>query len=95
MSAPISFSIDGAPPRCDAEGCGAFAVAGTDGTEIDHLGRKALPHLNTCAHHSNWPHSEDAKAFAEGKGHALDGREIDVSGHPDSYKKRLAAKRGA
>jgi hypothetical protein len=53
-------------PRCDLIGCGAIAIMSTDGTEEDVQGlkRPALPNLNVCSRHTNWPHSEDAKAFA-------------------------------
>lgn len=53
-------------PRCDLLGCGHYAVTCTDGSETDSqgLGRKALPNLNVCANHTNWPHSEDAQRFA-------------------------------
>lgn len=52
-------------PRCDVPGCGAWASISTDGSETDSqgLGRKSVPNLNTCAHHQNWPHSEDAQAW--------------------------------
>lgn len=85
MSAPISYSIDDAPPLCDA-GCGALATIGTDGTEVDAAGRKALPYLNVCEHHRNWPHSPDGQVFANG----LDARGNSIAGHPDAYKKRAA-----
>lgn len=54
------------PPGCDTPGCGGPATRSTDGSEEDSqgLGRKALPNLNTCDHHSNWPFSDDAKEFA-------------------------------
>ena len=52
------------PPRCDVFGCGHFAEKMTDGTEVDRLGRPALKNVNVCSHHENWPHSEDAQAFA-------------------------------
>lgn len=64
------------PPKCDVPGCGAPAETMTDGTEKDvavrrvegggdePLNRKALHNLNVCNHHSNWPFSDDAKAFA-------------------------------
>lgn len=61
MSDPIA-----ARPRCDLLGCGAFAVMSTDGTEVDAQGleRPAVPKLNVCERHKNWPHSEDARVFA-------------------------------
>jgi hypothetical protein len=31
------------------------------------LNRPAIPNINVCAPHKNWPHSEDAKMFALGK----------------------------
>lgn len=55
------------PAKCDVPGCGCNAAAMTDGTEEDvqkKLGRKALPKINVCAPHSNWPFSDDAKKFA-------------------------------
>jgi hypothetical protein len=54
------------PARCDVSGCGKVASYSTDGTEKDAqgLGRPALPGINVCAHHMNWPHSDDAKVFA-------------------------------
>lgn len=54
------------PVPCDVYGCGKFATHSTDGTEKDvqGLGRKAIPNLNVCDHHSNWPHSDDARTFA-------------------------------
>jgi hypothetical protein len=53
-------------PRCDLLGCGMPATSRTDGSEVDAqgLGRKALPNLNVCGRHTNWPHSEDAQRFA-------------------------------
>lgn len=53
------------PPRCDLYGCGMLADIYTDGTEEDIQGlkRPAIPHLNVCSRHANWPHSEDAKKF--------------------------------
>jgi hypothetical protein len=55
------------PAKCDVPGCGILAVTMTDGTEEDaqKLGRKALPKLNVCGRHDNWPFSDDAKAFAQ------------------------------
>ena len=52
-------------PRCDTPGCGVFASIGTKGDEkdIQGLGRKALPNLNVCPHHENWPFSEDAQRW--------------------------------
>ena len=52
-------------PLCDVPGCGSYADIGTDGSEEDvqKLGRKAIPNLNVCLHHGNWPHSEDAQRF--------------------------------
>ena len=52
-------------PRCDVKGCGHYATKRTDGTEEDvqKLGRKALPNLNICDRHTNWPHSDDAQRF--------------------------------
>jgi hypothetical protein len=52
------------PARCDVYGCGIVADRCTDGTEKDVLGRPALKNINVCAHHANWPHSEDAQKFA-------------------------------
>lgn len=54
--------------RCDIYGCGNYAAACSDGTEVDvqGLGRKAIPNINYCDRHSNWPHSEDAQRFALG-----------------------------
>jgi hypothetical protein len=48
--------------RCDLTGCGMLASTCTDGTEEDvqGLGRKAIPNLNVCTRHTNWPFSEDA-----------------------------------
>lgn len=53
-------------PRCDVYGCGRFATNCTDGTEVDAqgLGRKALPNINVCDHHHNWPFSTDAETFS-------------------------------
>jgi hypothetical protein len=53
-------------PRCDVPGCGRIASQCTDGAEEDvqKLGRPAIKGINTCVPHSNWPHSDDAKAFA-------------------------------
>jgi hypothetical protein len=53
-------------PRCDVQGCGSFATYATQGDEVDvqGLGRPALPRINVCDRHMNWPHSEDAKRFA-------------------------------
>jgi hypothetical protein len=55
------------PPRCDVYGCGHHAAMCTDGTEEDvqGLGRKSLSNLNVCVRHTNWPHSEDARLFAQ------------------------------
>lgn len=52
-------------PRCDLLGCGMFADRSTDGSEKDSqgLGRKAVPFLNVCTRHENWPFSQDAKVF--------------------------------
>jgi hypothetical protein len=59
------------PPRCDVFGCGRLAVHYTDGTEKDaHSApgesgpRPAIPRLNICELHLNWPHSTDAARFA-------------------------------
>jgi len=54
------------PAKCDVLGCGMPATMSSDGTETDiqGLGRKALPNLNVCDRHTNWPHSTDAQAFA-------------------------------
>lgn len=55
------------PPKCDVPGCGMEAVACTDGTEVDaqeDLARTALPNINHCGRHSNWPFSLDAEQFA-------------------------------
>ena len=54
-------------PRCDLYGCGMLAATCTDGTEVDAqgLGRPALKNLNVCTRHTNWPHSEDAKDWAQ------------------------------
>jgi hypothetical protein len=54
------------PPRCDVPGCGNLATHGTDGNEKDSQGldRKALPNINVCDHHENWPFSDDAQQFA-------------------------------
>lgn len=52
------------PAVCDVFGCGQVATHRTDGSEIDSLEREAVPHLNVCDGHANWPHSEDAKVFA-------------------------------
>lgn len=53
-------------PKCDVYGCSRDAVMSTDGTEIDSQGldRPAVPNLNVCNHHANWPHSDDARTFA-------------------------------
>jgi hypothetical protein len=61
MPTPIATA-----PRCDVDGCSFDAVKATDGTESDITGlaRPAVPHVNVCAHHDNWPHSEDAQRFA-------------------------------
>jgi hypothetical protein len=61
MSAPKAD-----PARCDVYGCGHIASRCTDGaeTETGELKRKALPNLNVCDHHANWPFSEDARKFA-------------------------------
>jgi hypothetical protein len=66
--------------KCDVFGCGHLATIGTDGSEkdIQGLGRKALPSLNVCESHSNWPHSDDARLFAAG----------------DVYRKRVPAPKG-
>lgn len=52
------------PPKCDTPGCGSLAEKMTDGTEVDRFGRPAIKNINVCGHHENWPHSEDAQAFA-------------------------------
>jgi hypothetical protein len=54
-------------PKCDVPGCGMAAVSCTDGTEVDaqdDLLRPAVPNINHCERHSNWPHSQDAEHFA-------------------------------
>lgn len=88
---PIKYTLK--EPSCDVYGCGSLADLGTDGTEVDASGRTALPNLNVCNHHANWPHSEDAKIFAAG--HTPKGERIDDA--PDAYKLRAAvsAKKGA
>lgn len=55
-----------APVICDVPGCGLLSALTTDGTEVDVQGleRPALPNINVCARHANWPHSDDAKVFA-------------------------------
>jgi hypothetical protein len=53
-------------------GCSHVATRSTDGTEKDSQvekrsdlkARPALPKLNVCDHHENWPHSNDAQQFA-------------------------------
>jgi len=57
------------PARCDVLGCGMIATLSTDGTEKDAqgLGRPAIPHVNVCERHTNWPHSSDAQRFALGE----------------------------
>jgi hypothetical protein len=54
--------------RCDVFGCGHIATIGTDGSEkdIQNLNRKAIPNLNVCVSHENWPFSNDAERFAAG-----------------------------
>lgn len=54
-------------PLCDVPGCSMRAVTSTDGTEEDvqGLGRPAIPRINVCGRHTNWPHSEDARLFAQ------------------------------
>ena len=56
------------PAKCDVPGCAHDAASCSDGTEVDAqgLGRPAVPHLNVCTNHHNWPHSEDARAFELG-----------------------------
>lgn len=63
-------------PRCDVYGCGMYATMSTDGSEVDALGRPAVPYVNICDRHVNWPHSEDAKTFTT----------------TTAYKDRLAAR---
>jgi len=52
-------------PKCDVPGCSTDAATCSDGSEVDAQGldRPAIPNLNTCAHHANWVHSNDAHAF--------------------------------
>jgi hypothetical protein len=60
------------PAPCDAPGCGHIATLYTDGTEEDSQAkarpelkpRPAIPRINVCDRHENWPHSNDAQAFA-------------------------------
>lgn len=55
-------------PKCDVPGCGTLAKMMTDGSEKDStgLGRKALAKINVCLPlHENWPHSEDARNWAQ------------------------------
>jgi hypothetical protein len=59
MTAPVSNQA-----ICDAFGCGMPAVGSTTGIEVDAAGRTAVPKVNFCARHPNWPHSDDAKVFA-------------------------------
>jgi hypothetical protein len=74
------------PARCDVFGCGMLATSCTDGTEddtnprptSDGTKRAALPNLNVCDRHVNWPFSDDARAWAVGPG-------------ADAYRKRSAA----
>jgi hypothetical protein len=64
------------PAKCDVLGCGKLATTCTDGSEEDKhprpspdgTKRKALPNINICDHHENWPFSEDARAWAAGPG---------------------------
>lgn len=55
------------PARCDVFGCGLIATNMTDGSEADKrkLGRKAMPFINHCGRHEDWPFSEDAQRFAQ------------------------------
>ena len=62
---------------CDVPGCGRPADKCSDGTEKESNvepgtdpprerikePRPALPNLNVCNRHGNWPHSPDAKAW--------------------------------
>jgi len=61
MPAPIADA-----PLCDVFGCGRPATVCTDGSEADiqGLGRPALPRVNVCDRHKNWPHSADCQAWA-------------------------------
>ena len=54
------------PPQCDVPGCGHLADHMTDSTEIDvqKPGRKALPKVNVCKNHENWPFSDDAREWS-------------------------------
>ena len=64
------------PARCDVNGCGMIATSCTDGTEADThpkpspdgKPRKALPFVNVCDRHVNYPFSDDARAWAAGAG---------------------------
>jgi hypothetical protein len=78
------------PARCDLYGCGMIADTCTDGSETDvtGLGRKALPNLNVCFRHANWPFSEDAKTFAQTSG-AYKARAPQPSIPPPSTKARV------
>jgi hypothetical protein len=51
--------------RCDLKGCGMFAVTCSSEDDVDEQGlkRPAIPNLNVCSRHTNWPHSEDAKKW--------------------------------
>lgn len=59
------------PVTCDVPGCGNPANHCTDGTEEDLQAkdrpelkpRPAIPNINVCPRHINWPHSRDAEAF--------------------------------
>jgi len=64
------------PVRCDVPGCGMLAETSFDGTEEDvqGLGRPALPNLNICGRHTNWPHSEDARTWATANAKTLEAR---------------------
>lgn len=53
-------SVDGIPDWLKAYG-------DRQGVGVDQpMARPAVPYVNICGLHRNWPHSEDAQAFARG-----------------------------
>lgn len=52
--------------------------------------RSAVPKIRTCANHTNFPFSDDARAFASGK-HPYSGRGVDPAetDRAESYKERV------
>jgi hypothetical protein len=63
---PASYRTDGKEKDTHTRRLGKTAEDGTiiEPARDEPLNRPGLPNLNICFAHKNWPHSEDAQAFA-------------------------------